>query len=168
MVWACSSTFLLTLLSVSCLHLLSPFLCSSLCSRHCKAQNTIIAIPEVLLHYYNRNCEKKILDFLLEYSAGFELRKLWMYFNMLHKFLRKINMAAQQNGSKEKTGQNILPESASNLLLQDSHLYRPEATTTMKESYTCTKNTKLKINTTLGGPFFKAMIKRTLFKHCDS
>lgn len=84
---------------------------------------------------------------------------------MFHKLLRKRNMAAQQKGSREKIGQNSLPVSASTLLLQDFHLYRPEAATTMKEPYTCTKNTKLKVNTTLGGPFFKAMIKRTLFKH---
>lgn len=125
-----------------------PFLYSSLCSRHCKAQNPVMVISEMLLHYYNRNCEKKVLDFWLEYSAGFKLRKPWMYFNTLHKFLRKL-MAAQQNGSKEKTGQNSLRVSLQITCYFRPHLYRPEATTTMKEPYTCTKNTKLKINTTL-------------------
>lgn len=106
---------------LSCLHLLSPFLYSSLCSRHGKAQSTAMEISEVFLYYFNRNCEKKGLDFWLEYSAGFELRRPWIYFNILHKILRKLNMAAQQNVSKETTGRNFLPE------LANSGLSSPQA-----------------------------------------
>lgn len=84
---------------LSCLHLLSPyslspsalpFLQSSLRSRHCKAQNPVMAISEMLLCYYNRHCEKKIfLGFLMGIQCWVRTQKTMDVFQYMAQISQK-------------------------------------------------------------------------------